>query len=514
MKTLKALIIFIFSTHFVLATHIQGSEIHTTHLSGNEYRIDIVSHYKLIGTLPFIPEPFQLLKIYQRSNGINLVKIDSIPFHSIDTIIPSACVPLVFFDVMLTYSDTLVFDSISYNSPGGYLLVQSTIGTTNYSNSTQTVQEIYSLIPPSYDSGIQIINSSPKPNNLMDRPIICTNEEFMMDLSATDADGDSLSYRFFTPASIGAPAPGIMNVYSAPYDYPPTQFNQIQWVSGFSELNQINGASPNASANQLKLDSITGEMTVKAASQTGRFLVAVAVEEFRDIDNDGFKELIGAVYRVLAFEVDNCTWKVNDPPQMDIAMAPSNSIYSCNTPSPPGSNVFNVCVDSVNEFVLTLTDNNPFSTFKFDVEGLNANIQDSTGSINTSIDTIKNSIFLSASSADIGSLKKIKVNILDSSLCVNAIQDSIIFYINAQLISSLESNNYESNVVYPNPANDILTISGISETALFEIFDFHGRKIKSEQLTPGNNTINTTGLKEGLYFYQYQNQRGKFLIQR
>ncbi|MEQ8519777.1 MAG: T9SS type A sorting domain-containing protein [Cytophagales bacterium] len=96
----------------------------------------------------------------------------------------------------------------------------------------------------------------------------------------------------------------------------------------------------------------------------------------------------------------------------------------------------------------------------------------------------------------------------------NHTPDTAYLTLNFVYPNSIEDHYKTTIEVFPNPANRVLTISGIIEASNFEIFDIQGRKVRSALLSPERNTVNTADLKEGLYFFQYNNQRGKFLIQR
>ncbi|MBK9731819.1 MAG: T9SS type A sorting domain-containing protein [Chitinophagaceae bacterium] len=53
--------------------------------------------------------------------------------------------------------------------------------------------------------------------------------------------------------------------------------------------------------------------------------------------------------------------------------------------------------------------------------------------------------------------------------------------------------------IYPNPATDHITISGIAENNLVEIFDLHAKKIRSQHSVSGSLEIKTADLPAGVY---------------
>ena len=53
--------------------------------------------------------------------------------------------------------------------------------------------------------------------------------------------------------------------------------------------------------------------------------------------------------------------------------------------------------------------------------------------------------------------------------------------------------------VYPDPAKDILNVSGILEEAAIGIFDISGKSILTGSLNDSFNKINISGLPRGVY---------------
>ncbi|MGQ2982708.1 T9SS type A sorting domain-containing protein [Flavobacterium sp.] len=74
---------------------------------------------------------------------------------------------------------------------------------------------------------------------------------------------------------------------------------------------------------------------------------------------------------------------------------------------------------------------------------------------------------------------------------------SILTIDNLVLVETMGDENFENNTikVYPNPASDIISISGFDGHA--ELFDATGKKILSQHY--GNAPINISGLQQGIY---------------
>jgi len=80
----------------------------------------------------------------------------------------------------------------------------------------------------------------------------------------------------------------------------------------------------------------------------------------------------------------------------------------------------------------------------------------------------------------------------------NEIIDSVDVQINAFLEVKNETINFN---VYPNPANELLTISISENNTSISIFDILGKTVSKMELINGNNTLNIENLDPGVYFY-------------
>ena len=177
---------------------------------------------------------------------------------------------------------------------------------------------IVAQIPPGADA---VCNTRPHFNNFPP-PILCAQEMFEFDHSATDADGDSLAYKLCSPylgATSNAPAPN-------PTSNPP--FTEVWWGTGYSAQYPMN-ANP-----ALSIDPVTGLLTGKP-TQLGKFVVGVCVEEWRD------GQLLSVNTRDFQFNVAYCeqlsTASIADPDPEDLCedltfdftnlSDPSNTFY-------------------------------------------------------------------------------------------------------------------------------------------------------------------------------------------
>ena len=117
--------------------------------------------------------------------------------------------------------------------------------------------------------------------------IICINNPLVYDHSATDADGDSLSYEFCVAYKGGSASDAKPVPSPPPYD-------SVQYVAGFSSR------KPMAGAPLIQIHPVTGMITGTPNIQ-GRFVVTVCCHEWRNGIN------INTVKREFQFVVTNCS---------------------------------------------------------------------------------------------------------------------------------------------------------------------------------------------------------------
>jgi len=120
--------------------------------------------------------------------------------------------------------------------------------------------------------------------------IVCINNPLVYDHSATDADGDSLSYEFCEAYAGGAP--------SNPKPFPPPPpYSVVDYNSPYSEAN------PMAGFPQVQIDAATGLIS-GTPNVVGRFVVTVCCHEWRN------GVIINTTKREFQFVVTNCSKSV------------------------------------------------------------------------------------------------------------------------------------------------------------------------------------------------------------
>ena len=137
---------------------------------------------------------------------------------------------------------------------------------------------------------------------------ICVNAPLIFDHSATDSDGDSLSYELYHPytgATKENPRPD--NTWgNGMFDAPP--FSTIMWKNPYSTNNQL-GGNP-----LMEIDAITGLLTATPTVE-GQFVIGIKVKEYRK------GVLIGETLRDYQFNVRPC--------KFDIISSFTAPIYAC-----------------------------------------------------------------------------------------------------------------------------------------------------------------------------------------
>ncbi|HRP89855.1 MAG TPA: PKD domain-containing protein [Edaphocola sp.] len=206
----------------------------------------------------------------------------------------------------------------------------------------QTINNIYApgqtgatftaLIPP-FTSG-QCANNSAVFNNNPPQ-IICVDNPFSFDFSASDMDGDSLSYELcaaYIGGSTSDPLPGSNFGNSGPIQPPP--YTEVSYIPPFS------ATYPTPSSPAFAIDPITGFLT-GTPTQIGRYVFTICCNEWRN------GQIINTLKRDLQFVVTNCSKAViaNMPsysfePDVYIAKCDSNFTVKFENTSVGGINYF------------------------------------------------------------------------------------------------------------------------------------------------------------------------------
>lgn len=284
------LILCVFTIQQVFCTHIVGAEIYYDCLGNNQYNVTI-KVYRDCSANNSNNTPFDnpaAIGIYD-GNG-NLVATENVTYQSVTNL------PAVINDPCLQAPAGICVEEALYtftrtftpNATGYYIVYQRCCrnpGIINIQNSSIYGTTIYAFIPP---QNVISCNSSPRFNALPPL-VICALSNFAFNHSATDPDGDSLVYSFYTPMHGGDPGNPMPN----PPVAPPYNTNLIAWANGYNTNNQIPG-SPN-----LTINAQTGLLS-GVPGIIGLYVYGIKVTEYRN------GVLITEVYREFQTTVTNC----------------------------------------------------------------------------------------------------------------------------------------------------------------------------------------------------------------
>jgi len=288
---------------YSFATHVVGGEIIYQHVGGSSYILTV----KLYRDCDPSSVQFPLTTTVQVDEGDGTGYTSfTLPMLGRDTLSPE--LDTCAFDPGICVEEA-IYSSVVSLPPGSggyhmyYQLCCRNGSILNIFDPLNARETFYAYVP---DNNIYLTNSSPVIANFP--PVyVCNLNDLSLDFGATDADGDSLVYSFYTPYD-GVNGTGI--TYGP--GLPPNNFQAqpITWLGGFGPSDPLDaGVGPG-----LAIDPQTGFITGSPVA-TGQYVVGVMVDEYRD------DSLIGRITRDFQLNVVNC------PPPQDAAIGP---IDACN----------------------------------------------------------------------------------------------------------------------------------------------------------------------------------------
>lgn len=268
-----------FTVNFqAMAENIIGGTLEFTHKSGDVYTVKTIVYIDKGAkkTSPDLYQNFINVAIYTKgataANDIlqlpiklNLEsKTDNFSYDN------EACVAsFTLSTTKIVYSSDITIDKSQYNNAGGYYLAwqDGNRNVTTNANATQGMT-FYLEFPP-----LNATNNSSPVFKLNKGLVACKGNPFRIDLGATDADGNTMTYALVNPLS----APGTTTVAGKQKKPDPrnTSFNayqQVVWNAGFSALSPIPGG--------VALNPNTGELSCTPTA-IGKYLVVIECKEFR-----------------------------------------------------------------------------------------------------------------------------------------------------------------------------------------------------------------------------------------
>ena len=217
--------------------------------------------------------------VYQIDTNVNFASSIAVPVNfnnSCVSNIPATCL------LKKTFVKTYAFKASSHGYIIAYERCCRNASIVNVSNPGDEGSTYYCVIPPT-----NVVNNSAVFKNYPPQ-IICLNNPLVYDNSATDVDGDSLSYGFCA-ALLGA-----TDAVIKPIPYYPDFHDTVQYITPYSSQIPMTGAPP------IHIDPRTGIIT-GTPNRIGRYLVTVYCNEWRD------GTIINVIKREFQFVVTDCS---------------------------------------------------------------------------------------------------------------------------------------------------------------------------------------------------------------
>ncbi|MCU0434007.1 MAG: PKD domain-containing protein [Bacteroidia bacterium] len=283
-RLLPLLLLWLLLPFGLRATHVVGSSLTYEHLGGSTYRITLKMYRDCLpGNSAF---PGSVRVEVRDTAGNSFLPDRDITLNFTTATIVNPAIDSCAVDPGLCLEEAIYTRVVNTlpPQPGGYhLFVQYccrnySLVNTNSNSTTNLGTSWYTYIP----NNAQVITNS-SPVWVQPPPVfVCAQQPIDFDYSATDLDGDSLVYSFFTPYE----------------DDPPTFVNgqcifpTITFLPGFGPVNPTGGAP-------LTLDPQTGFLS-GSPPFIGQFVAGIRCEEYRN----GVK--IGEIVRDFQFNVVFC----------------------------------------------------------------------------------------------------------------------------------------------------------------------------------------------------------------
>ena len=280
------------------ASHIVGGDIYYDYLGNNNYKFYISVFRDCLSSGAAFDSPLQLA-VYNENNV--LIQNISVPYPG------SSNVPVVVNNPCVTPPTNICTENALYTtvinlplSPNGYnITYQRCCRGPNISNLINPDDAGFTLtchVPGTPNA----VNSSPRFTNYPPL-VLCNNADLIFDHSATDPDGDLLTYSLITPFT------GASSANPAPNPAPSPPYFNVSWTGGFS------AATPLGPGATININPVTGLLTA-SPNLTGLFVVGIQVQESRN------GVVINQTVRDFLFSVSNCIVELESllPSQQDL----------------------------------------------------------------------------------------------------------------------------------------------------------------------------------------------------
>ncbi len=282
------ILVFLLSAQHANANHLKGGWIKYTYVGeiGEDVQYKISFYQYSDCRQPDKVDPGIWLSVYDAITSAQMGSSLYIPKTSLTTEEKSDFGPCFSNPPYVCYlvAEYTAVITVPKNANGYALSVQRCCriaGIANVPNSNSTGLTYTLTIP----GGSNINDNSPV-FKFNDTVAICYGNFFTFDFSAQDIDGDSLSYSFCDGITGGSELDPVVE------DPPPPPYAAIPYYGGYS------GKTPMGTS--VTINSTTGIVSGFAPSETGTYVLAVCVDEYRN------GVYIGHTRKELHIDVSNC----------------------------------------------------------------------------------------------------------------------------------------------------------------------------------------------------------------
>ncbi|MFY7898844.1 MAG: PKD domain-containing protein [Chitinophagaceae bacterium] len=291
MKRLILLIFFLVIGKCVLAIHVKGGWIYYKYIgAGNtndtsvyQVTVYVFKDCNINGPLPVG------LAVYDANTNAVVSTIIPTPYTNTGNTTKATFDPCLSNPPRICYQiQTFTTTLRLANNANGYIIAcqdaYRTAGIINLVNSSSNGISFTANIPGRINGTDYHVNTSPI-FAFKDTAVVCYSSKFSYPYSATDEDGDSLSYSF------GDAISGRPSLTAPPY-------NSMVYATGFSGTKPL--------GNDVTINPTSGLITGIAPPTIGEYVIAVYVHEWRN------RVLINSTRKELQITVANCTSSVAD----------------------------------------------------------------------------------------------------------------------------------------------------------------------------------------------------------
>ena len=273
MSFLFVLFLFLFINFSASATHIVGGELEFVHIRGDVYRVGMVKYFDAVNGNPDAIGTTAIIGIFSKRDNRQLLRLEiprisdePVPYTDPDCAIGTLLVRRIY------YAQEITLNRNNFNEQEGYYMVWERCCRNNIISNIIAPQDagltMYLEFPALLDrSGRPFINSEPQ----IFPPLsdyVCINQPFFFDFSGSDPDGDELRYRLTVPINGNS-------TFNDPRPEPlPAPYPTVEFIPGITVNNMVPGSVP------LRIDQ-NGIISL-TASQTGLYVFAIAVDEYRN----------------------------------------------------------------------------------------------------------------------------------------------------------------------------------------------------------------------------------------